>query len=157
MTNADNFAGLRAAVLLPTARTLPALALLVTSAASRSCLVVVVSLTSGTMTRWRTGLSMASPTLPLVVTWTLTATSPRLSGRDQPRLDVPPSSALLALSSPCPLGTPSATTVPQVSLTLKPSCCTRYVRMLTHMFPGNFGGEYGDNVLEPLGQAPVTV
>lgn len=29
--------------------------------------------------------------------------------------------------------------------------------MLTLAFPGNFGGEYGDNVLEPLGQAPVTV
>lgn len=115
MTDANNFTGPRAAVLFPTARTLPALALLVISAASRSSLVVVVSLTSGTMTRWRTGLTMARPTLPLVPTWTLGATSPRLSGRAPPRLDVPLSSALLALSSPCPPGTPSATTVPQVS------------------------------------------
>lgn len=118
-TDIDRYTGLRAAVLLPTARTLPALALLVISAATRSCLVVVVSLTSGTMTRWRTGPSMASLTLPLALTWTLSATSPRLSGRAPPRLDVPPLSALLALSSLCPLGTPSATTVPQVSC-LKP-------------------------------------
>lgn len=115
MIDANDFSGPRVAVLFPTARTLPALALLATSAASRSSLVVVVSLTSGTMTRWRTGLTMARPTLPLVPTWILGATSPRLSGRAPPRLDVPLSSALLALSSLCPLGTPSATTVPQVS------------------------------------------
>jgi hypothetical protein len=100
---------------LPTARTLPALDPVVISAACRSSLVAVLLPTSGTTPRWRTGLTTAWPTPLQDLTWMLGATTPSLSGSHPPKLDAPPSSAPPALSSPCLLGTPSATTVLQVS------------------------------------------
>lgn len=139
--------------MVATARTLPLGEPLAPCLTSESSPPLWVLPTSGTTTRWSTGVHTALRTLPAASPLATLDTSPRLSGRVLPRSDVPLFSAQLAVSCPSPLGTPSATITLPVSFgLLRP-----FLKHQTNNIIGNFGGRYGENVLPPTGAATVSV
>lgn len=112
------------------------------------------SLTNGTTARWRTGNTMAPTTLLTVPLSMIGVTSPRSSGRRPPSAVALLSCAPVVPSSVSTAGTPSATTIPQVSR-LEIHYSTKYKMLIESS--GNFGGEYASNVLEPMGMSIESV